>query len=205
MRTPKQRLTYGNCSVEGCDKQAEIKGPKLCRTHYGRLRSKGALDDPPERSEIIRRNWDGRYPPSIEEYLRSKINILEDENECWEAKKGRKGWYTEGQYKNDIFLLHRKMYEIYNGEIPENLVVRHKCDNTLCCNPNHLELGTKKDNRRDFMERHPRAKELIEELTARGRKAVTGFWNSMNEEERADFVKRRAERQAEIRRERLSK
>ena len=39
------------------------------------------------------------------------------------------------------------------GEIPDGLVVRHKCDNRLCINPEHLELGTVRDNVLDMVKR----------------------------------------------------
>ena len=40
------------------------------------------------------------------------------------------------------------------GPNPTNLLVRHKCDVPPCCNPDHLELGTHKDNRIDACERN---------------------------------------------------
>lgn len=48
---------------------------------------------------------------------------------------------------------HRASYAMFNGPIPEGLVVRHKCDNPPCCNPQHLEIGTKKDNAQDMVKR----------------------------------------------------
>ena len=49
--------------------------------------------------------------------------------------------------------MHRVLYEEAYGEIPEGLVVRHKCDNRLCIELNHLELGTTKDNSEDCKQR----------------------------------------------------
>ncbi|MFE5789536.1 HNH endonuclease [Rhodococcus erythropolis] len=48
---------------------------------------------------------------------------------------------------------HRVSYEIFNGPIPEGLVVRHKTDIPLDVNPRNLELGTVADNARDCVER----------------------------------------------------
>lgn len=44
---------------------------------------------------------------------------------------------------------HRLIWEANNGPIPNNMIVRHKCDNRACIEISHLELGTKKDNARD--------------------------------------------------------
>ena len=38
-------------------------------------------------------------------------------------------------------------------DVPAGLVVRHQCDNRVCCNPAHLLLGTAADNARDAVER----------------------------------------------------
>ena len=50
--------------------------------------------------------------------------------------------------------MHRYVYETYNNcKISDGLLIRHKCDNVLCINPDHLELGTYQDNSDDMVER----------------------------------------------------
>lgn len=44
---------------------------------------------------------------------------------------------------------HRLAWELFNGPIPSEMNVLHKCDVRNCVNPSHLFLGTQKDNMQD--------------------------------------------------------
>lgn len=48
---------------------------------------------------------------------------------------------------------HRVSWELHNTTIPKQKSVLHKCDNTFCVNPEHLYLGTQKNNVDDMVNR----------------------------------------------------
>lgn len=56
-------------------------------------------------------------------------------------------------FRNKIWMAHRVMWTLVRGEIPGDLKVLHKCDNRPCCNPDHLWLGTQRDNMRDCVKK----------------------------------------------------
>lgn len=49
-----------------------------------------------------------------------------------------------GEYKSN-----RVAWMLYQGPIPEGLIVRHKCDRPACVRIEHLELGTQAENMED--------------------------------------------------------
>lgn len=78
------------------------------------------------------------------------LNRVEVKVDCWEWKgKISSAGYGEMCVKQKHCLTHRLSYEVFNGSIPENTNVCHKCDNKKCLNPEHLWLGTQKENIQD--------------------------------------------------------
>lgn len=62
---------------------------------------------------------------------------------------------------------HRFVWELLRGPIPQGLQVLHRCDNRLCCNPDHLFLGTNLDNVADKVAKNRQAR-VVNARNARG-------------------------------------
>ena len=56
--------------------------------------------------------------------------------------------YGHGRLNRAAFLAHRLSYLVFRGPIPEGLVLDHLCRTPACCNPDHLEAVTHKENLR---------------------------------------------------------
>lgn len=129
----------------------------------------------------------------VEDYIRSRITIC-PKTGCWlwgNVKRGNYGWFAWGTGK-ERKCAHVELYKHNRGAIPEGLIVRHICDDTRCVNPAHLILGTKKDNRRDFIQRHPKAKKIMKAAAKRAQAGCRNFWASMTDQEKEEFCTRRA-------------
>jgi len=76
-------------------------------------------------------------------------------NGCWECNSHPldKYGYPKIIREGKQYTASRFVYMRIHGTIPSNMVVRHKCDNRKCINPDHLELGTVQDNINDRVKR----------------------------------------------------
>jgi hypothetical protein len=78
---------------------------------------------------------------------------LDKSGSCWiwtasVAGKGYGQMKLPRQRKQEYS--HRIAYMLYKGQIPEGIQVCHTCDTPHCCNPDHLFLGTAKENLQDM-------------------------------------------------------
>jgi hypothetical protein len=72
---------------------------------------------------------------------------------CWEWQRALRNTYGVMKYEGKNESAHRLSYRAFRGEIPDGLLVCHKCDNRKCINPKHLFIGTYSDNTRDCLEK----------------------------------------------------
>lgn len=95
-----------------------------------------------------------------------KIEYEVNEKGCWICTshcKDKDGYAKIFVFNNHL-RLHRYVYTILKGDIPENMVIRHKCDNPSCINPEHLEVGTVIQNVLDKIKRGRMPKSCYDNL-----------------------------------------
>jgi hypothetical protein len=79
------------------------------------------------------------------------FNKINKTDTCWfwlGALRGKSG-YGAIKIEGKVVDTHRFSYSLHYGEIPKGMLICHTCDNKTCVNPNHLFLGTFKDNFED--------------------------------------------------------
>lgn len=98
-----------------------------------------------------------RQLKTLGELLANRVTVNGDD-ECWPCRGAAAGGPSDGKRygvikvggrKGVAWYSHRAAWAVTFGAIPDGMQVCHRCDNTLCCNPSHLFLGTHGDNTLD--------------------------------------------------------
>lgn len=93
----------------------------------------------------------------IERFMKN-VRLSDD---CWEwigasDAKGYGLFWLDGSTRR----AHRVAIELITGETITGKVILHTCDNTCCVNPEHLRVGTQKDNVRDMHDKGRQASKV---------------------------------------------
>ena len=167
------------CSISGCE--APSVGRGWCKIHWSRWRRHG--------------------DPFVSAYERKPVSLAADAFRQWFNEQSEeapgpfptpcrlwtRGGGGDGYGRVNVGdgrqeYAHRVAWKLEHGPIPEGLVVRHIDDHKkLCCETDHLELGTNKQNFHDAIRsgKHPHsASTLSEEQKAeiRRRYAAGGIY-----------------------------
>lgn len=133
-------MTERICTIEGCENK--MNGQGLCVGHQYRLKRYGSPHICPR----------GHAPPE-ERFFRR----VDKSGSCWiwtgvTAPNGY-GRFQAGGKGSPSIGAHRFSYEMHKGPIPDGMFVMHSCDVRNCVNPDHLSLGTPKDNTHDMIKK----------------------------------------------------
>lgn len=164
------------CSVDGCDRRKFSRG--WCKAHYQRVRRTGSTGtaDVLVFSGAVECRYEGCDRPHYARGLCVKHKAVERRNAeqpdrerrntspsglermlphidavgpCWEWQRARSPLgYGRLRFQGRYWFVHRLMWVLLVGPIPDGLELDHLCFNPCCCNPDHLEPVTHAENLR---------------------------------------------------------
>lgn len=82
---------------------------------------------------------------TLVERITALIEVQGDDG-CWIWRGTKSNGYGRVSVDRRLHYVHRVVYALTVGEIPEGLQLDHLCRNRACCNPAHLEPVTASEN-----------------------------------------------------------
>lgn len=99
--------------------------------------------------------WDNHPSEPIREVYKSDEerfwSKVDKSGDCWLWKGRKRGGRSDGTLSNEsgafdlthgrVIQAHRYSWTLAYGEIPEGMLIMHKCGNPMCVRPDHLVIG----------------------------------------------------------------
>lgn len=99
--------------------------------------------------------------PGLIAAIKTQSNITPEG--CWEwGRRKDKGGYGKVQWAGKNHAVHRLAALAKYGQPESEPVVHHKCANAPCCNPDHLQPISQRENMAEMLERNYYLKRISE-------------------------------------------
>ena len=135
------------CSIDNCGDDRHTGN--LCAKHYGRFQRNG---DP----LLLQRRPSNLNDNEMLAWMKLQARAVNGrlETPCmeWQSFWGEEK-YGSVHYRGKMVGAHRLAYALATGADIDGQMIRHRCDNPPCINPDHLEQGTQADNSHDAINR----------------------------------------------------
>jgi HNH endonuclease len=93
-----------------------------------------------------------------------RVKLAHMDTECWECNVSQtQAGYRLISYQGRTYTVHRISAHLFKGfDLASSLEVCHTCDNRGCWNPEHLFIGTRKDNFDDMKSKNAARQRAID-------------------------------------------
>lgn len=136
------------CSFDGCERLAAAK--TLCDTHYRQKRTGKCL-------QRIKPHGGRDWQPVEPRFFKKIKKTLKHQTygKCWIWTGAMQSNQKYGQFymHGRVHQAHRAAWLHFVGAIPDGEHIHHKCGETRCVNPKHLQLSTQRENNAEMFAR----------------------------------------------------